>query len=583
MLQTNYCTVKQNMGVISEDAPGDSDRLPDFTKINGKVTFVPTTAPGQAYQLFDEEGNAYTVPVGSIEADIIDGRIFHEGQEGVPLFAAGKNANPEKIVYRVTYSGLRAGRIPVSLNSIYFEAVPGAVIDLTDVTPVAGAPVAGTIKGDKGDPGPAATIVSHEALPSGDVQVEFSDGTVITVPSGETPYVKDGNWWIGNQDTGVVADGVDQVRDALTAQISTIESNADRAEKAAAGTESAISRNASKGQQMIVNGNGQLGTDYWPSSVRAVGDDVPLGAYCSWEYPNTQTVVWHDLPVVIDPSQPTYMSGFFRQAADTTASVYLALAPVDQDGQTISAMNIMYVKGTLTKLARDLNPGDTKVYLESAENWANTGTGNSNKRFIIWNHVSKNGKVWAPETYSRNVSSTAWEAGAIDYDENSVTLITPWAREFLPAGTPLSNGNNGANYMYARTSSGVSDYWVKIGGTVQGGTDLTGQGFATGRGWPPGVAAVLPGVLLNYGVNQRISNHRFANIYLSQLAPLGHTHTVSDISDIEVNKATGEVTIAGIPVDGRVPQSDKGDPGKDAVLPFTEEEVTALKALVAKN
>ena len=153
MLQTNYCTVKQNMGVISEDAPGDSDRLPDFTKINGKVTFVPTTASGQAYQLFDDEGNAYTVPVASIEADIIDGRIFHEGQEGVPLFAAGKNANPEKIVYRVTYSGLRAGRIPVSLNSIYFEAVPGAVIDLTAVTPVPGAPVAGTVKGDKGDKG----------------------------------------------------------------------------------------------------------------------------------------------------------------------------------------------------------------------------------------------------------------------------------------------------------------------------------------------------------------------------------------------------------------------------------------------
>ena len=168
MLQTNYCTVKQNMGVISEDTPGDSDRLPDFTKINGKVTFVPTTAPGQAYQLFDEEGNAYTVPVGSIEADIIDGRIFHEGQEGVPLFAAGKNANPEKIVYRVTYSGLRAGRIPVSLNSIYFEAIPGAVIDLTDVTPVAGAPVAGTVKGDKGDQG--------EQGPQGEIGPEGPQG-----------------------------------------------------------------------------------------------------------------------------------------------------------------------------------------------------------------------------------------------------------------------------------------------------------------------------------------------------------------------------------------------------------------------
>ena len=47
---------------------------------------------------------------------------------------------------------------------------------------------------------------------------------------------------------------------------------------------------------------------------------------------------------------------------------------------------------------------------------------------------------------------------------------------------------------------------------------------------------------------------------------------MSDISDIEVNKVTGGVTISGIPV-----------AGKDAVLPFTEEEVAALKALVAKS
>lgn len=30
-------------------------------------------------------------------------------------------------------------------------------------------------------------------------------------------------------------------------------------------------------------------------------------------------------------------------------------------------------------------------------------------------------------------------------------------------------------------------------------------------------------------------------------------------------------------------KGDKGDPGEDAVLPFTEEEVTALKALVADS
>ena len=558
----NHSLVTQNLASIIEDTIYDSDRFPDVSDISGEVIFTPNVPNGKAYQLFNSDGEAYTVPVSRVQAQIVKGKIVHEGETGVYLFAAGPGSNPDKITYSVEYRNLRSGELSFSLSPLKFEAIPGGEVDLTLATPVVGAIPAGTTKGDKGDVGPAATIISHEVLPDGDVKVEFSDGTVVTIPSaedGETPYVKDGNWWIGDLDTGVTADGVDQVRNALTEQISTIEANADRAETAAAGTENAISRNSSKGQQLIVNGNGQLGGDYWQKDAKVVGDDAPLGAYCSWECPNTQVVIWHDLSVVIDPSHPTYMSGFFRQAADTTASVYLAMAPVDQDGLTITAMNIMYVAGTLTKLARDLNPGDTKVYLESAENWVNTGSGEANKRFIFWNHVSESGKVWAPETYSRNVSSTAWEPGAVDYDENSITLKTPWAREFLPKDTPLSNGNNGANYMYARMSSGVGSSWQKLEGTVKGDVDLSGKGFSTDRGWPPGVAAVRPGVLLNYGTNQRISNNRFANIYLSQLSPLGHTHTTSEISDIEV--VDGGVTIAGIPLGEEGPKGDKGDPG----------------------
>src|SRR5699024_7245614 len=323
MVQVNYCLVKQNVGALIEDSPGDYDRYPDFKEVTGEVLFTPMIAAGQSFQLKGPDGEMYTVPITRIRGKIVQGKIWHEDEEGVPLFAGGENANPSKVSYRVTYANLRAGDEPVQLNPIAFTAIPGATIDLTTVTPISNAPVSGVIKGDKGDVGPAATIVSHEVLPDGDVKVEFSDGTVITIPSaedGETPYVKDGNWWIGENDTGVTADGVEQVRNALTEQISTIEKNAERAEVAASGTENAISRNSSKGQQMIVNGNGQLGSDYWPSSVQAVGEDVPLGAYASWERPGVQAVVWHDLPVVIDPSHPTYMSGFFRQVENVTAS-----------------------------------------------------------------------------------------------------------------------------------------------------------------------------------------------------------------------------------------------------------------------
>ena len=559
----NHCLVTQNLASIIEDTIYDSDRFPDVSDISGEVIFTPNVPNGKAYQLFNSDGEAYTVPVSRVQAQIVKGKIVHEGETGVYLFAAGPGSNPDKITYSVEYRNLRSGELSFSLSPLKFEAIPGGEVDLTLATPVVGAIPAGTTKGDKGDVGPAATIISHEVLPDGDVKVEFSDGTVVTIPSaedGETPYVKDGNWWIGEYDTGVIADGVDQVRNALTEQISTIEANADRAETAAAGTENAISRNASKGQQLIVNGNGQLGSDYWLSPVPTlVSDDYPLGAYASWERPGVQSVIWHAHAVVIDPSAPTYMSGYFRQVENTTASCYLALGPVDQDGLTISAMNIMYVSGTLTKLARDLNPGDTKVYLESAENWVDTGTGEANKRFIIWNHVSSGGKVWAPETYSRNVTSAAWEAGGINFEENTVALKTPWAREFLPKGTPLSNGSNGANYMYVRMTSDIGSAWEKIDGTVAGRLDLTGNGFASHRGWPPGVSAVRPGILINYGSNQKISNHRFANLYLSQLSQLGHSHTVSEISDIEV--VDGGVTIAGISLGEEGPKGDKGDPG----------------------
>lgn len=574
-ISPNYCLVTQRVIAITADSDSDEDRLPDQQTVSGEIYFTPNVPSGRAYQLKSEDGKHYTIPLGRVEASIVDGEIVHEGERGIHLFAAGQGSNPSKISYYVEYRNLRAGTTTINLSPMNFEAVPGGEVDLTTATPITGATPAGTTKGDKGDVGPAATIVSHEALPDGDVQVEFSDGTVITVPAGETPYVKDGNWWIGEQDTGVIADGVDQVRNALISQISTIESNAQRAETAASGTENAIARNSSKGQQLIVNGNGQLGSDYWSPVPRAVGEDAPLGAYTSWERPGGQAVIWHDKDVVIDPSLPTYMSGFFRQVNEgAAASVYLAVAPVDQDGLSISALNVMYVQGTLTKLARDINPGDTKVYLESAKNWTNTGTGEGNKRFIFWNHVSRGGKKWEPETYSRNVSKTAWEPGAINYDENTVTLKAPWSEGFVPKDTPLSNGDNGANYMYINMATVSTGEWQKIDGSVQGKLDTTGRGFSSVRGWPPGVSAIKPGVLINYGTNQRESNHRFANIYLSQLSPLGHTHTVSDISDIEVNG--DKVTIAGVPV-GEGPQGPQGEPGPLTFEDFTSEQLESLR------
>ena len=146
----NYCLIKQNLASLVADSSDDSDRYPDVAQISGQVTFTPTTPQGQTYKIKGEDGELYTVPVTAITARIEDGKIMHEGKEGVYLFAGGEASNPKRVVYRASYSGLRAGSRGgvISLNAVTFEAIPGGEIDLTTVTPVSGTPAPGIVKGD---------------------------------------------------------------------------------------------------------------------------------------------------------------------------------------------------------------------------------------------------------------------------------------------------------------------------------------------------------------------------------------------------------------------------------------------------
>lgn len=136
----NYCIVKQRIGAITEDTPDDDDRYPDYTSVFGQVSFKSSMRSGSAYKITDEYGVVHTVPDTRIVAQIINGEIVHEGLPGVPLFAAGPNSNPSTIVYTATYTNLTAAGQPITLDSITFRAIPGDTIDLSDFTPVAGAP-----------------------------------------------------------------------------------------------------------------------------------------------------------------------------------------------------------------------------------------------------------------------------------------------------------------------------------------------------------------------------------------------------------------------------------------------------------
>ena len=149
-MELKHCLVTQNIASVIEDSLTDSDRLPDIELASGDVTFIPNVPTGSSYQIELTNGQWYSVPLGRIRAKIINGKIFHEGSPGVYLFAAGSGSNPSKISYNVSYSNLRAGGVPFSLNSFTFQAVPDGEVDLTLVKPIPGVSPAGTIRGPRG-------------------------------------------------------------------------------------------------------------------------------------------------------------------------------------------------------------------------------------------------------------------------------------------------------------------------------------------------------------------------------------------------------------------------------------------------
>ena len=167
----NHCLVTQNLAAVVEDYNYDDDRFPDVSEIWGEVIFTPNIANGKAYQLIDSDGEAYTVPVSRVKAQIINGEISHEDKTGIYLFAAGPGSNPDKITYSVEYRNLRSGDLSFSLSPLKFEAIPGGEVDLTLATPVVGAIPAGTTKGEEGPQGPQG-----EEGPQGPQGVEGPQG-----------------------------------------------------------------------------------------------------------------------------------------------------------------------------------------------------------------------------------------------------------------------------------------------------------------------------------------------------------------------------------------------------------------------
>ena len=249
----------------------------------------------------------------------------------------------------------------------------------------------------------------------------------------------------------------------------------------------------SRGEQLVINGNGMMGSNYNFSSLTFDGSKSN-GSPGSFTRP-AETASYTILSDELFPVTPsnTYVLSFDLMSLNNLTKMYAFISFYDVDKKAITVDTHMYRPNTLTTLSQDLKNGDTVVHLTDASNWETTGT--YNKGLIFWNYANSFGYQYPELTYSRNGWNSLFDLSNIDKTNNTITLNGAWNHGTFPAGTKLSQKNAGATYKYLGiVGTIVPNTWTSYKGRI-GDIDYSGNNMM--GMFPPGTAYAKVGFLWN--------------------------------------------------------------------------------------
>ena len=270
----------------------------------------------------------------------------------------------------------------------------------------------------------------------------------------------------------------------------------------------------SRGEQLIVNGNGFMGDNTNFSSFTFDGSKAngSPGSFTKSVSSVTTTV---DELFPVDPSK-RYKAEFDVMTEDPGAQMYAMLTFYDVDKRGINVQMVSYYDGSTTTLAQDLKNGDTKVYLTSAAGFQNTSAGHQ-RSLIFWNYTNSFGYTYPPETYSRNFYESLWASdSSVDKTNNTITLSVAWNKGTIPAGTPVSQNQSGGTYSYFWSQNNKAAFpreWSHVSGEYSG-VRTSGTPNQTGKFWP-GTAYCKIGWLWNY---QASSTNQQGRIWITNVS-----------------------------------------------------------------
>ena len=253
----------------------------------------------------------------------------------------------------------------------------------------------------------------------------------------------------------------------------------------------------SKGEQLIVNGNGMLGDNTNFSSWTFDGAQTNSSSGSFTMAAGVNNTLRTDEFFLINPCRE-YTLSVDAKSLKGIGRFYAFVDFYDVDKNVINVFNHMHNASSTTTLAKDLKKGDTVIYLTDSSGWSTTYA--YGFYMMIWNYTNSFGYTYPAGTYSRNSitlpnSGSYLNSANINKTNHTITLSSAYAGDTIPKGTPVSQGGDGSTYKYLAANVTIPVEWTTYSGKIQG-VDYSGGNV--GNMFPPGTGYAKVGFLWNH-------------------------------------------------------------------------------------
>ena len=198
---------------------------------------------------------------------------------------------------------------------------------------------------------------------------------------------------------------------------------------------------------LLYNGFGESGTENWETPANVKTDIKPSNSniYASFIANTTKEYI----PIYRNTS---YFISFYIKQSTTSGTTYPSILPYDIDKKFIANFNsrIGFNLATMTTLTQPLNPGDTKIYVNSLSQW-NANSGHYYNHAAIFGYKDSTGYVYPDGTYTADAPNFGSSTNAktnLDKTNNIITLISAYTGQPRPVGTSVCAATDGSTYFY---------------------------------------------------------------------------------------------------------------------------------------